>query len=88
MSVIYELKGKFFFCYRGYFFFILILSSFQTKMIKQMCPVDVVGYSSEDNVDYWDKDKWDSELAKYQVLKNNFKKVMTRSFFHKYIVQY
>lgn len=53
-----------------------------------MCPVDVVGYSSEDNVDYWDKDKWDSELAKYQVLKNNFKKVMTRSFFHKYIVQY
>lgn len=42
-------------------------------MIKQMCPVDsVVGYSSEDNVDYWDKNKWDSELAKYQVFKNNF----------------
>nr|XP_026496410.1 endoribonuclease Dicer [Vanessa tameamea] len=40
----------------------------QTNMIKLLCPVDVIGYSSEDNVDYWDKSKWDIELTKYQVI--------------------
>lgn len=40
----------------------------QKKVIQYLCPVsDVGGYSGEDNVDYWDKKKWDMELAKYQV---------------------
>ncbi|CAH2084703.1 unnamed protein product [Euphydryas editha] len=40
----------------------------QMKVIKYTCPVSVIGYSSEDNVDYWDKNKWDSEISKYQVI--------------------
>lgn len=37
-------------------------------MIEHLCPVDgVAGFSSEDNVDYWDKNKWDYELSKHQV---------------------
>lgn len=42
--------------------------NFQKKMIEHLCPVDgVAGFSSEDNVDYWDKNKWDYELSKHQV---------------------
>ncbi|CAG9562769.1 unnamed protein product [Danaus chrysippus] len=41
----------------------------QKKMIEQVCPVNgVAGFSGEDNVDYWNKEKWDSELSKYQVI--------------------
>ncbi|XP_050348802.1 endoribonuclease Dicer [Nymphalis io] len=40
----------------------------QSKVIRLLCPVDVNGYTSEDNVDYWDKSKWNQELTKYQVI--------------------
>ncbi|XP_028170236.1 endoribonuclease Dicer isoform X1 [Ostrinia furnacalis] len=41
----------------------------QKKVIQRLCPVNSVGaYSGEDNVDYWDKDKWDIELEKHQVV--------------------
>lgn len=37
-------------------------------MIETLCPVKAVaGYSGEDGVDYWNKDKWNQELTKYQV---------------------
>ncbi|KAG7298937.1 hypothetical protein JYU34_017404 [Plutella xylostella] len=41
----------------------------QRNMIERRCPVDgVAGYSGEDRVDYWNKDKWDEELSKHQVI--------------------
>ncbi|XP_053604305.1 endoribonuclease Dicer [Plodia interpunctella] len=41
----------------------------QRKAIQKICPVEGVGaYSSEDRVDYWDKNKWDEELSKNQVI--------------------
>ncbi|XP_047990748.1 endoribonuclease Dicer [Leguminivora glycinivorella] len=41
----------------------------QKKVIENICPVNGVGaYSGEDRVDYWNKDKWDEELSKNQVI--------------------
>lgn len=41
----------------------------QKLVITKMCDVEGVGaYSSENKVDYWDKSKWDKELAKHQVI--------------------
>ncbi|XP_059057480.1 endoribonuclease Dicer [Achroia grisella] len=41
----------------------------QQKVIEYLCPVKGVGaYSSENKVDYWDKNKWDEELTIYQVI--------------------
>ncbi|KAI8421690.1 hypothetical protein MSG28_009676 [Choristoneura fumiferana] len=41
----------------------------QKKVIEKLCPVDgVAGYSSEDKVDYWNKNKWDEELSANQVI--------------------
>ncbi|XP_034829181.1 endoribonuclease Dicer isoform X3 [Maniola hyperantus] len=41
----------------------------QKKMVEFMCPVDgVAGFSSENNVDFWDKNKWDLELSSHQVV--------------------
>ncbi|XP_032516970.2 endoribonuclease Dicer isoform X1 [Danaus plexippus] len=41
----------------------------QKKTIERSCPVHgVAGFSGEDNVDYWNKAQWDSELSKYQVI--------------------
>ncbi|XP_049872216.1 endoribonuclease Dicer [Pectinophora gossypiella] len=41
----------------------------QKKVIRSLCPVkSVAGYSGEDGVDYWDKNKWDSEMAQHEVI--------------------
>ncbi|KAJ8716612.1 hypothetical protein PYW07_003239 [Mythimna separata] len=41
----------------------------QKKVIEKLCAVKGVGaYSSEDGVDYWDKEKWDTELENNQVI--------------------
>ncbi|KAG6448847.1 hypothetical protein O3G_MSEX005733 [Manduca sexta] len=41
----------------------------QKKFIENLCPVGEVGsYSSENNVDYWNKAKWEEELISHQVL--------------------
>lgn len=46
---------------------ILVHYLFQKKVIQNLCPVTVAGYSGEDGVDYWNKEKWDEELSKNQV---------------------
>ncbi|CAH0719966.1 unnamed protein product, partial [Brenthis ino] len=49
----------------------------QKKVIEHQCPVDgVAGFCSEDKVDYWDKNKWDYELSKHEVI------VMTSQILH------
>lgn len=40
----------------------------QVKVIKSLLPLSASGYSSEDNVDYWDYEKWLQELDNNQVL--------------------
>ncbi|KAJ2950975.1 hypothetical protein O0L34_g5352 [Tuta absoluta] len=41
----------------------------QKKVIQKMCAVkSVAGYSGEDGVDYWDKNKWDAELSEHEVI--------------------
>jgi hypothetical protein len=39
----------------------------QQQVIKKSCPVDVGAYTGEDKVDFWDQQKWNLELTKYQV---------------------
>lgn len=41
----------------------------QKKCIQNLCAISGVGgYSGEDGVDYWDKEKWDAELQENQVI--------------------
>ncbi|CAH2047079.1 unnamed protein product, partial [Iphiclides podalirius] len=41
----------------------------QQKVISELCPVKGVnGYSGEDRIDFWNKQKWDEELRQYQVI--------------------
>ncbi|XP_045523187.1 endoribonuclease Dicer isoform X2 [Pieris brassicae] len=48
----------------------------QKHVIEEMCPVTVGAYSGEDQLDYWNKSKWDSELAQYEVI------IMTSQILH------
>ncbi|KAI5634354.1 hypothetical protein NE865_12902 [Phthorimaea operculella] len=41
----------------------------QRKFIQKMCAVkSVAGYSGEDYIDYWDKNRWDAELSEHEVI--------------------
>ncbi|XP_049703708.2 endoribonuclease Dcr-2 isoform X2 [Helicoverpa armigera] len=57
----------------------------QKKVIEELCAVEGVGaYSGESGVDYWDKDKWDAELAQHQVIVMT-SQILSDMLMHQYI---
>ncbi|CAG5028452.1 unnamed protein product, partial [Parnassius apollo] len=57
----------------------------QQKCISELSPVKgVAGYSGEDRVDFWNKNKWDNELRQYQVIVMT-SQILCDMLTHKYI---
>ncbi|XP_049703707.2 endoribonuclease Dcr-2 isoform X1 [Helicoverpa armigera] len=63
----------------------MLIISHMKKVIEELCAVEGVGaYSGESGVDYWDKDKWDAELAQHQVIVMT-SQILSDMLMHQYI---